>query len=84
MLEEERQLRIHEQEYEADEEGETASYSEDESAFLSLSEKPDRNMALLDDYEMEELDYPSDPNHRSGLSLLPPVVGCFSLFLTLL
>ncbi|KAB1214553.1 GTPase Era [Morella rubra] len=66
LLEEERQLRIHEQEYEADEEGETASYSEDESAFLSLSEKPDRNMALLDDYEMEELEYPSDPNHRSG------------------
>ncbi|KVI08818.1 GTP binding domain-containing protein [Cynara cardunculus var. scolymus] len=36
------------------------------SAFLSLSSKPDRNMAMLDDYEMEEFDYLSDPNHRSG------------------
>lgn len=36
------------------------------SAFLSLSSKPDRNMAMLDDYEMEEFDYVSDPNHRSG------------------
>ncbi|CAK9152363.1 unnamed protein product [Ilex paraguariensis] len=39
---------------------------DDESAILSLSEKPDRNMALLDDYEMEELDYVPHPNHRSG------------------
>ncbi|KAK9284259.1 hypothetical protein L1049_023428 [Liquidambar formosana] len=40
---------------------------EEESAFLSLSEKPDRTMALLDDYEIEELDnFVSDPNHRSG------------------
>ncbi|XP_035539799.1 GTPase ERA-like, chloroplastic [Juglans regia] len=54
-------------EHYAEEEADTTSYSEDdESSFLSLSEKPDRNMAMLDDYEMEELDYPSDPNHRSG------------------
>ncbi|XP_034683141.1 GTPase ERA-like, chloroplastic [Vitis riparia] len=48
----------------------TMSSSEDEessaSTFLSLSEKPDRNMALLDDYELEELDFASNPNHRSG------------------
>ncbi|KAL3626738.1 hypothetical protein CASFOL_029481 [Castilleja foliolosa] len=36
-------------------------------SLLSLSVKPDRNMALLDDYEMEEMDIgPDDPNHRSG------------------
>nr|KAJ0219750.1 hypothetical protein LSAT_V11C200078470 [Lactuca sativa] len=35
-------------------------------AILSLSSKPDRNMAMLDDYEMEELGYLADPNHRSG------------------
>ena len=34
-------------------------------SFLSLSEKPDRSLAVLDDYELEELD--SDPpNHKSG------------------
>ncbi|OMO56930.1 hypothetical protein CCACVL1_26143 [Corchorus capsularis] len=42
------------------------SLSGDESSFLSLSVKPDRNMALLDDYEMEELDFASHTNHRSG------------------
>ncbi|XP_021908180.1 LOW QUALITY PROTEIN: uncharacterized protein LOC110822383 [Carica papaya] len=52
-------------EYEEEEE-EKASTSDDESSFLSLSGKPERNMALLDDYEMEELGYDSDPNHRSG------------------
>lgn len=36
------------------------------SMLLSLSVKPDRTMALLDDYEMEEMDYVPDPNHRSG------------------
>ncbi|GMI94050.1 ERA (E. coli RAS-like protein)-related GTPase 1 [Hibiscus trionum] len=40
--------------------------SGDDSSFLSLSEKPDRNMALLDDYELEELDFSSPTNHRSG------------------
>ncbi|KAI3722862.1 hypothetical protein L2E82_34011 [Cichorium intybus] len=34
-------------------------------AFLLLGLKPDRNMAMLDDYEMEELGYTHDPNHRS-------------------
>ncbi|WCJ24959.1 GTPase ERA-like chloroplastic [Euphorbia peplus] len=55
------QLWISEQDFddEADEENEEANT-------LSLSVKPDRNMAMLDDYEMEELDYSSDPNHRSG------------------
>ncbi|KAF3564706.1 hypothetical protein DY000_02011812 [Brassica cretica] len=38
-----------------------------EASLLSLSVKPDRNMALLDDYEMEELGHtPPDTNHRSG------------------
>lgn len=37
------------------------------SMLLSLSMKPDRSMNLLDDYEMEEMDFePDDPNHRSG------------------
>ncbi|KAJ0239014.1 GTPase ERA-like [Hirschfeldia incana] len=42
--------------------------SDDEASLLSLSMKPDRNMALLDDYEMEEeLGHtPPDTNHRSG------------------
>ncbi|KAA3479623.1 GTPase Era, mitochondrial isoform X1 [Gossypium australe] len=40
--------------------------SGDDSSFLSLSEKPDRNMALLDEYELEELDFTSPTNHRSG------------------
>ncbi|XP_026435724.1 GTPase ERA-like, chloroplastic [Papaver somniferum] len=38
----------------------------DDDSYLSLNEKPDRNLALLDDYEMEELDFVVDPNHRSG------------------
>lgn len=38
------------------------------SGLLSLSVKPDRNMALLDDYEIEELAFhdSSNSNHRSG------------------
>ncbi|KAK1281004.1 putative tRNA modification GTPase mnmE [Acorus gramineus] len=48
-----------------EEDEEEVSYSS--SSFLSLSEKPDRNMALLDDYEMEELNVDnSNPNHKSG------------------
>lgn len=39
----------------------------DEASLLSLSIKPDRNMALLDDYEMEELGHTPDTSHRSGL-----------------
>lgn len=52
-----------EEEYE-DEEDDAATSS---STLLSLNVKPDRSMALLDDYEMEEMDFvPGDPNHRSG------------------
>ncbi|XP_062000531.1 GTPase ERA-like, chloroplastic [Rosa rugosa] len=61
-------LRVSEQqngEQEEDEDSEY-SYSDEDSSLLSLSEKPDRNMAMLDDYEIEELDYATDPNHRSG------------------
>ncbi|KAK1298924.1 putative tRNA modification GTPase mnmE [Acorus calamus] len=48
-----------------EEDEEEVSFSS--SSFLSLSEKPDRNMALLDDYEMEELNVDnSNPNHKSG------------------
>ncbi|CAN1344299.1 GTPase ERA-like, chloroplastic [Linum perenne] len=61
------------EEDEDDEEGEDDEDDEeedddtmDEAAILSLSMKPDRTMALLDDYETEELDYSTDPNHRSG------------------
>lgn len=49
------------------EEEEYDDESSSSSSVLSLSEKPDRNMALLDDYEIEEFDnFSSDPNHRSG------------------
>ncbi|KAL5122649.1 GTPase ERA-like, chloroplastic [Glycine soja] len=49
----------------------------DDSSFLSLSDKPDRNMALLDDYEGEELDFEFGPDHRSGYVTLlgKPNVG---------
>ncbi|KAL3844731.1 hypothetical protein ACJIZ3_002134 [Penstemon smallii] len=40
-------------------------YDDGSSMLLSLSVKPDRNMNLLDDYEMEEMEF-VDPNHRSG------------------
>jgi len=40
---------------------------DDDSSFLSLSVKPDRNLGLLDDYETEELGYDFAPNHKSGL-----------------
>lgn len=33
---------------------------------LELIEKPDRSLALLDDYESEELGTSHYPNHRSG------------------
>ncbi|KAG8383354.1 hypothetical protein BUALT_Bualt04G0003700 [Buddleja alternifolia] len=50
-----------------DEEYEEEDVETSSSTLLSLSVKPDRNMAMLDDYEMEEMDYvPDDPNHRSG------------------
>ena len=53
-----------EEQYE-DEEEEELSFSS-ASAFLSLNVKPDRNLALLDDYEMEENDFDPNSNHRSG------------------
>lgn len=50
-------------EEEEEEEGESSS----SVSFLSLSEKPDRSLALLDEYQLEELEKDSaDPNHRSG------------------
>ncbi|KAF7134258.1 hypothetical protein RHSIM_Rhsim08G0119600 [Rhododendron simsii] len=42
---------------------ESSSYSN----VLSLSEKPDRNLALLDDYDMDEVNALLDPNHRSDM-----------------
>ncbi|KAF6171179.1 hypothetical protein GIB67_027985 [Kingdonia uniflora] len=61
---------------ESNEELEVTS-SSDEFEFLSLNEKPDRNLALLDDYEIEELNFESNPNHRSGYVALvgKPNVG---------
>lgn len=69
-----------------EEEGESSS----SASILSLSEKPDRNLALLDEYELEELEKHSvNPNHRSGrlfaiplflVSLLDSIiVFCLSL-----
>ncbi|RZC88548.1 hypothetical protein C5167_016410 [Papaver somniferum] len=46
----------------------------DDDSYLSLNEKPDRNLALLDDYEMEELDFVVDPNHRSVFSYV--IIDC--------
>lgn len=67
LLGNKRQVWVSEQEHGVqEEEEEGSSDSDDGSSFLSLSEKPDRNTALLDDYEIEELDLASDPNHRSG------------------
>ncbi|XP_031255027.1 GTPase ERA-like, chloroplastic [Pistacia vera] len=63
---EQQQLWSGQQQLELDEEEEEEVSEDDASSFLSLNVKPDRNMALLDDYEMEELDYTSDPNHKSG------------------
>ena len=77
------QFGIGEQEFcgnEETQEPQTSSYFEDDLSFLSLNEKPDRNMVLLDDYEAEELDYGSDPNHRSGLFRLFPVKLFICLF----
>lgn len=63
-----------------DEEGD----AEEESTLLSLSEKPDRNMALLDDYEMEELDFVNDdPRHRSGKLSLKLSISNILWFLVL-
>ncbi|CAK7339607.1 unnamed protein product [Dovyalis caffra] len=67
--ESERELEF-DSEVDEEEEEEEASISEDEmsSGLLSLSVKPDRNMTVLDDYDIEELCFrdSSDSNHRSG------------------
>lgn len=68
-----------EEEFEDDEEAEGSSYSDDESSLLSLSVKPNRNMALLDDYEIEEFDYASNVNHRSGLFILLVAYSWFGI-----
>ncbi|KAL9327071.1 hypothetical protein ACSQ67_007716 [Phaseolus vulgaris] len=62
---------------EAEEEEKDSYLDEDDSSFLSLSDKPDRNIALLDDYESEELDFDTGPDHRSGYVALlgKPNVG---------
>ena len=62
---------------EAEEEEKDSYLDEDDSSFLSLSDKPDRNIALLDDYESEELDFDTGPDHRSG-SCFP--LGFLNLF----
>ncbi|XP_019183465.1 PREDICTED: uncharacterized protein LOC109178296 [Ipomoea nil] len=47
--------------------GEEEEEEDDSGVVLSLTEKPDRNFAVLDEYELEELDCASDnPNHKSG------------------
>ncbi|KAJ4891074.1 RNA binding [Raphanus sativus] len=62
-----RQTETEQGQIEEEEEEEELEDSDDEASLLSLSIKPDRNMALLDDYEMEELGHaPPDTNHRSG------------------
>ncbi|XP_014505741.1 GTPase ERA-like, chloroplastic [Vigna radiata var. radiata] len=72
--EEELQLQLKEA---VQEEEEDSYFDDDDSSFLSLSDKPDRNMALLDDYETEELDFDTGPDHRSGYVALlgKPNVG---------
>ncbi|KAK8933903.1 hypothetical protein KSP39_PZI015558 [Platanthera zijinensis] len=56
-----------EAEWSVDEQGERLS-SDSSASFLSLNSKPDRSLALLDDYELEELhsDHFTSPSHRSG------------------
>ncbi|CAN6909380.1 unnamed protein product [Brassica oleracea] len=63
-----RQTEVEQSQIENEEEEEEEEDMDDEASLLSLSMKPDRNMALLDDYEMaEELGHtPPDTNHRSG------------------
>ncbi|TKY55840.1 GTPase Era [Spatholobus suberectus] len=58
-------------------EEEDSYLDDDDASFLSLSDKPDRNVTLLDDYETEELDFDSGPDHRSGYVALlgKPNVG---------
>jgi hypothetical protein len=46
-----------------EEEGEVATWSRKPVSLLSLNSKPNRNLSLLDEYEMEE----RDASHKSGL-----------------
>ncbi|XP_010679766.2 GTPase ERA-like, chloroplastic [Beta vulgaris subsp. vulgaris] len=59
LVEDETERDVEEGEFEED-----LFSSSSSSSFLSLTEKPDRNLVLLDEYEMEENDF--DSNHRSG------------------
>lgn len=56
-----------------DEEEEIATWSRKPVSLLSLNSKPDRNLALLDEYELEEC----DSSHKSGLS---PLSSCARIF----
>ncbi|KAK7386540.1 hypothetical protein VNO78_26848 [Psophocarpus tetragonolobus] len=71
VSEEELQLELEFEEEEEEEE------DDDDSSFLSLSDKPDRNVTSPDDYEAEELHFDSGPEHRSGYVALlgKPNVG---------
>lgn len=63
------QIDAEESEYdeeEEEEEEEVATRSRNPVSFLSLNSKPDRNVSLLDEYEIEE----QDSSHKSGLSPL--------------
>ncbi|KAF2531528.1 hypothetical protein F2Q70_00031210 [Brassica cretica] len=70
-----RQTEVEQSQIEIEEEEEEEDMS-DEASLLSLSMKPDRNMALLDDYEMEEeLGHtPPDTNHRTMILYYTPGV----------
>ncbi|KAL2906642.1 GTPase ERA-like chloroplastic [Bienertia sinuspersici] len=57
-------LPLIEDEIEVEKEGDYEEESFSSSSYLSLSEKPDRSIALLDEYETEENDF--DSTHRSG------------------
>lgn len=53
---------------ERDYEEEESTSSRKPGSVLSLNNKPSRNLSLLNEYEMEELEF--DPSHKSGLSPL--------------
>ncbi|CAJ1942517.1 unnamed protein product [Sphenostylis stenocarpa] len=73
----EEELKLKLKEVEEEQEQEDSYLDDDDSSFLSLSDKPDRNTTLLDDYETEELDFDVGPDHRSGYVALlgKPNVG---------
>jgi hypothetical protein len=63
---------VEEEEMDVEEEG-------DARPRLELIEKPDRNLALLDEYESEELGASLCANHRSGEPFSSPLFLCFYL-----